>query len=186
MGRELELVADELGCSERTLRRCTHDGLLRARTIAAGGIELSEDERRYALGHWELISCLRRALRTERDVRLAVLFGSVAVGDDRSSSDVDLLVARRSDSPRPRAALSLRLGRALGRRMHLVDLEQAQASHALISDVLREGRPVLDRDGLWNALLGRRDEVLADAGREDRALLADAQEAVLAARKRAA
>lgn len=184
MGCQLAQVAQELGCSERTVRRYAREGLLRARGVAPGGLELSEDERRYASGHWRLLSHLRRALRTERDVRLAVLFGSVAVGDDRSTSDVDLLIARRSDNPRLCAALSLRLGRVVGRPVHLIDLEQAQTSPALLSDVLGEGRPVLDRDGLWSTLLSRRQEMLAGAEREDRALLADAQDAIVAARAR--
>ncbi len=184
MGYALAQVADELGCSERTLRRCAHDGLLRARAITLNGIELADGERRYASEHWELLSRLRRALRTERDVRLAVLFGSVAVGQDLPGSDVDLLVARHSHSSRLRAALSLRLSRVVGRSVHVVDLHQAETSHALLFDVLSEGRPVLDRDGMWSALLSRVDKVRAEAESEDRMLLAEAQKAVLAARSR--
>jgi uncharacterized protein len=43
-------------------------------------------------GHWTLLSQLKGALRTERDVRLAVIFGSTAVGEDHLGSDVDLLI----------------------------------------------------------------------------------------------
>ena len=132
-------------------------------------MDLSDEERSYVITHWDLIGRLRRTLRTERDVRLAVLFGSFATGSDRPTSDVDLLVVRRSDSARARAALSLRLSRALGKRVHLVDLGDARRSHALMSDVLCEGRPVLDRDGLWATLLAWREEVLAGAEAEDSA-----------------
>lgn len=151
-----------------------------------GRVELSDDERRYAAAHWDLLGRLRRALRTERDIRLAVLFGSVATGFDRRASDVDLLIVRRSGSSRARAALSLRLGHVLGRKVHLVDLGDAEHSYGLMADVLREGRPILDRDGLWKSLLGRREEILSAVEGEDRALLDEAQKAVRAARRRIA
>ena len=46
---------------------------------------------------WSLLSALRRALRTEPNVRLAVVYGSFARGDDVSDSDLDLLVSLRED-----------------------------------------------------------------------------------------
>lgn len=184
MGQELGQVARQLGCSERTVRRYIGEGLLHGRLLVAGKLELPEQERRYASSHWGLLAGMKKALRTERDVRLAVLYGSTAVGEDHSGSDLDLLVLRRSTSMRARAALSLRLSRSLCKPVHLVDLGQAEASPGLLADVLREGRPLLDRDGLWAALLERRDEIAHRASSDEDALAAKAQAAVLAARTR--
>lgn len=173
MGKALAAIADELGCSERTLRRYVREGSLRARESLPRALELPLAEERYLKQHWELLSRLKSALRTERDVRLAVLFGSVATGEDRPDSDIDILVSRRSSSQRSKAATSLRLRHAIGRPVHLVDLDQAQTSARLLADVLIEGRPLLDRDELWDDLCAQRDEVLIRARDEEDALTAD-------------
>lgn len=179
MGRELARIAHGVGCSERTVRRYVGEGLLRSRSVLPGRLELSEEEEVYLSGHWTLLAGMKHALRTERDVRLAVLFGSTAVGEDRPDSDLDLLIVRRSTTARARAALSIRLSQALSKRVHLVDLEQAEASLALLADVLLEGRPLIDRDGLWASLLDRREEIVSRARAEEAALAASAREAVL-------
>lgn len=186
MSQRLAGIARDLGCSERTVRRYASEGLLRPRVVANGRLELPASEQRYARDHWALLSVLKHVLRTERNVRLAVLFGSMARGEGRSDSDVDLLIHGHSSSPRLRAGLSLRLAKALDRDVHVVDLEDVEASATLLADVLREGRPVLDRDGLWDALRSRQDETFRRADREERTLEAEAREAVLAARARAA
>lgn len=179
MGRELARIAQGVGCSERTVRRYVGEGLLRSRSVLPGGLELSEEEQSYLSSHWRLLAGMKHALRTERDVRLAVLFGSTAVGEDRPDSDLDLLIVRRSATARAKAALSIRLSRALSKQVHLVDLEQAEASPTLLADVLLEGRPLIDRDGLWGGLLDRREEIVGRARAEEAALAARAREAVL-------
>jgi len=186
MSQALMASAQRLGCSERTLRRYLNDGLLRGRRMVGHRMELSGAEEAYLRAHWQLLSTLRSALRTERGVRLAVLFGSMAVGDDERRSDVDLLVVHRDPAPRAFAGLRLRLGRAVGRSVDVVGLEQAEAMPTLLADVLREGRVLIDRDGLWEALYGRRREIFAAAEREDRATARHARAAVLAARERIA
>src|SRR5271168_5054942 len=95
MGWVLGGTANRVGCSERTLRRHINGGLLRGRRIAGGQLELSQAEEAYLRGHWTLLSKLMAVLRTERDVRLAVLFGSTATGEDTPVSDVDLLIVHR-------------------------------------------------------------------------------------------
>jgi predicted nucleotidyltransferase len=126
----------------------------------------------------KLLAIATDALRSERDVRLAVLFGSTATGEDRPDSDVDLLIARRSSTARARAALSIRLSKTLSKRAHLVDLEHAEAAPMLLADVLLEGRLLIDRDGLWAGLLGRRSEIVSRARSEEAALSLRAQEAI--------
>jgi len=186
MSQALALSAERLGCSERTLRRYVNDGLLRGRRVAGRHVELSASEEAYLGGHWELLSSLRAALRTERAVRLAVLFGSTAVGEDEHESDVDLLVVRRDSGPLSLAGVQLRLARALGRPVDVVCLEQAEAMPTLLADVIREGRVLIDRDGLWESLIDRREEILASAEAEERMVARRARAMVRSARARSA
>jgi uncharacterized protein len=186
MSQALSTSAERLGCSERTLRRYVNDGLLRGRRVTRRQLELSGAEESYLVSHWELLNGLRTALRTERTVRLAVLFGSTAVGDDERSSDVDLLVVHRDPAVRALAGLKLRLRQTLGKSVDVVGLEQAETMPTLLSDILREGRVLVDRDGLWDGLREREPEVSAAAAREERATARRARQTVAAARERIA
>jgi predicted nucleotidyltransferase len=184
MGRALAETAATLGCNERTLRRYVNDGALRGRRLLRGGLELSSNEEDYLRSHWALLNALRSALRTERDVRLAVLFGSAAVGDDHEDSDIDLLIAHLRPGPHPLAGVKSRLRRALGKSVHVVGLEQAQVSPSLLADILQEGRPLIDRDGLWRELTAQQDDVFDRAAHEEQASAASALQAIAAARER--
>jgi predicted nucleotidyltransferase len=186
MSQTLSTSAERLGCSERTLRRYVNDGLLHGRRVARRRLELSYEEEKYLAAHWELLSKLRTALRTERGARLVVLFGSTATGEDQDSSDVDLLVVHEDEGPRSLARLQMRVRRALGRPVDVVGLEQAETMPTLLADILREGRVLVDRGGLWDGLQERRREVSAAADREEREVARRAHEAVLAARERIA
>ncbi len=178
--------AAEVGCSERTLRRHVAGGLLRGRRVARGQLELSHAEGAYLRAHWELLSTLLSTLRTERDVRLAVLFGSTATGEDTPASDVDLLVVHRHPGWRTQVDLRMRLRHALGRAVDVVMLEQAETVPSLLADVLREGRVLVDRDGLWGTLLQRREEILEAGAREDELIMARAHATLAEAGERLA
>lgn len=186
MGWLLEESAKRVGCSERTLRRYVNGGLLRGRRVVGGQLELSRREEDYLRSHWALLNKLMGALRTERDVRLAVLFGSTATGENTPVSDVDLLVVRREPDWRSHVALRMRLRRSLGMPVDLVELAQAEEQPAILADVLREGRVLIDRNGLWSALQARREEIFAAAEREDELVLTRARAAVAAAAERLA
>jgi predicted nucleotidyltransferase len=186
MSQTLSMSAKRLGCSERTLRRYVNDGLLRGRRVARRRLELSSAENDYLAAHWALLSELRTALRTERAARLVVLFGSTATGEDHGSSDVDLLVAHNEEGPRSLVRLQMRLRRAVGRSVDVVGMQQAETMPTLLADILREGRVLVDRDGLWEGLQKRRREVSAAAAREDQDLAWRAHETVVAARERIA
>jgi predicted nucleotidyltransferase len=186
MGWVLGESAKRIGCSERTLRRYINGGLLRGRRVAGGQLELSHAEEAYLRGHRALLGKLMAALRTERDVRLAVLFGSAATGEDTPVSDVDLLIVHRRSGGMVQAGLCVRLRRALGTPVDVVMLEQAEAQPSLLADVMREGRVLVDRDDLWGVLQERRDEILAAGAREDEQIMIGARATFAAARERLA
>ncbi len=183
MGQLLGHTAGEIGCSERTLRRYIGAGTLRGRRVATHGMELSASEADYLRKHWALLHTLKGALRTEREVRLAVLFGSTAVGEDHADSDIDVLVAHRGEGL-PLAGLRTRLRRTLDKPVHIVSLEQARDAPSLLADVLQEGRPLIDRDGLWSEINTEAEEIVTRATQEDRDVAASALGAVAEARAR--
>jgi len=163
---ELADLAAELGADERTLRRAVADGMIRCERLSPRRRRVDEDERRYAVDHWSLLAKLRQALRTERNVRLAVVYGSVARGEDTQRSDVDLLVSLSKDRPNVAVKLAVRLEGALGRRVDVVRLERVwETAPFLLLRVVEEGRVVLDRDREWVRLRERRGEVARRAGR---------------------
>ncbi|MEP6952517.1 MAG: nucleotidyltransferase domain-containing protein [Solirubrobacteraceae bacterium] len=184
MARALGRTAGSLACSERTLRRYINDGLLRGRALKRRRLELPASEERYLREHWPLLRTLRAALRTERDVRMAVLFGSTAIGVDTERSDVDLLVWPRREAGLSLAPLRARLEDALDRRVHLVNIDDARRSPALMADVLAEGRVVVDRDHCWPVLVAEREDVLAHAARQDAETLAEARAVLVGAQAR--
>lgn len=157
---ELSELAGELGAHARTLRRAAADGTIRCERVSARRQRVEEDERRYAREHWPLLSTLRRALRTEPNVRLAVLYGSVARGEDTRDSDLDLLVSLRADRPDAAVKLAVRLERAVGREVDVTRLNRIQESAPLLLlRAIDEGRVMLDRDGEWTRLKARRSEI---------------------------
>jgi predicted nucleotidyltransferase len=151
-GDSLRLLARHLEVPERTLRRAAAQGLVHGERLSERRFRTTLREEAYLRGHWPLLSVLRRALRTEQKVRLAVLFGSFATGEEAEGSDLDLLVALSDPSAAAVASLSARLGDRLGRDVQLVRLQEAERSHALMVDVLASGRVLVDRDGLWSTL----------------------------------
>lgn len=157
---ELADLARELGVDEHTLRRAAGDGTIRCERLSARRTRLSEGEWDYAVAHWPLLSALRRALRTEPNVRLAVLYGSGARGDETPDSDLDLLVSLAEDRPDAAVKLAVRLERAVARQVDVARLNRVRhAAPLLLLQVIDEGRVVLDRDGEWTGLKARRGEI---------------------------
>ena len=148
----LRSLARHLDVPERTLRRAAAEGLVRGRRTSARRYETSLREEAYLRRHWPLLSDLRDALRTEPNVRLAVLFGSHATGHATERSDVDLLVALADPSAARVAALTGRLERRLDRDVQVVRLEDAERVPSLVADALEHGRVLVDRDGRWTEL----------------------------------
>ncbi len=167
MGVALQKLADEVGVSERTLRRGVGSGLVRARRPSSRRLVLSEEEASWIRVHWPLVSRLRAALRTEPSLELAVLFGSAARGDDVAGvSDLDLLVELRRPRPGALEALRVRLNRQLPAEAQLVSLDDARRNPRLLSEVLRDGRPLVDREQSWSRLQADAEQIDIRADRQ--------------------
>lgn len=162
---ELELLAAQIGANERTLRRAFNDGALRAERPTPRTLKMGSAEKRYLRRSWKLLAALREALRTEQNVRFALLFGSAARGDDTPSSDIDLLVEMRDPSLIRIADLTEKLEVLLGRRVDIVALDQARGNPLLLAQALDEGRVLVDREDLWPPLRDE-TEVLAKRARD--------------------
>jgi predicted nucleotidyltransferase len=164
MSLVLERLASEVGVSERTLRRAANGGLIRAQRPSARRLLLSDPEAAWVRSHWPLVSHLLAALRTEPNLELVVLFGSVARGDEvKGVSDVDLMVELRRDVPGALEALRLRLNRQLPIEVQLVPLEGARRNPRLLAEVLRDGRPLVDREQSWSLLQAGAGDAQAQA-----------------------
>jgi predicted nucleotidyltransferase len=170
---DLALLAHEVGVHERTLRRAVAEGSLRAARPSPRTLDISLAEREYVRHSWKLLSALRGALRTEHNVRFALLFGSVARGTAAPGSDVDVLVAVRDAALERVVELSDKLSAATGRRVDLVRLEDAESEPPFLADVIADGRVLVDREGLWPWLRDR-EASLRRASRQRHAKRTDA------------
>lgn len=148
----LHSLARHLDVPERTLRRAASEGLIHGERTSPRRFRTSMREEAYLRSHWPLLRELRDALRTEPNVRLAVLFGSQATGTATAQSDVDLLVVLRDSSASRVADLAGRLERRIGRSVQLVRLEDAERTPVLMAAALERGRVLVDREGRWHEL----------------------------------
>ncbi len=174
MSRVLEELADDVGVHERTLRRAVAEGAIRARRVSPYKLDLPVGERHYVRTHWPAIGALRAALRTEPSVQCAVLFGSVARGDDTIESDLDLLVWMGDAPNSARHALARRLAARTGRHVHVLDVRDARERPMLLESIVRDGRVLVDRTGHWSALKAGASGLRRGAARERRELAAEA------------
>jgi predicted nucleotidyltransferase len=179
MSLVLEQLANDVGVHERTLRRAVGGGLIHAQRPSSRQLSLSEQEMVWVRSHWPLVSRLLAAVRTEPNVALAVLFGSVARGTNvDGASDVDLLIELRHPSPGALEALRRRLDERLQPDVQLVPLQAARRDPHLLAEVLRDGRPLVDRGHVWPRLQTQREVAQAQADQAGRKLHEEARAAV--------
>jgi hypothetical protein len=86
---KLDEIAQQLELTGRTLRRAILRGTIRGTRVSPRRFDLEPQEREYIRRYWPLIGRILQVLRTQPNVRLAVLFGSVSRGEERRDSDVD-------------------------------------------------------------------------------------------------
>jgi predicted nucleotidyltransferase len=156
---DLSRLSAGLDTSERTLRRAAKTGLIRADRLSARRLHVPDSERRYLISHWPILADLRAALRTEPNVRLAVLFGSTARGDDGPASDIDVLVDLQRAGSIRLIAIEDRLSKKIGRPVDLVRRSRADRDQTLMSEVIADGRVLVDRDAVWSRIAADPDEV---------------------------
>lgn len=165
---ELAILASEVGASERTLRRAANQGALRTERPTPRKLDISAAERQYVRRYWPLLAKLRAVLRTEQNVRFALLFGSAARGEDLPGSDVDVLVELRDDSLDRVVDLGAKLEVALGRRADVVTQAEAESSPHLLAEAASDGRVLIDRETRWADLRDRAADLRRQASRRDR------------------
>jgi len=132
-----------------------NDGALKASRPSPRVLELPLSERLYIRRRWPLIAKLRAVLRTEHNVRFALLFGSAARGDDTEGSDVDVIADLRDSSFDRVLDLAIDLEGAVGRSVDVIRLEDAEEDPTFLAIALSEGRVLVDRRGAWPALTER-------------------------------
>jgi predicted nucleotidyltransferase len=152
---ELALLAGDLGVHERTLRRAVSEGAIHGERPTSRTLVLPLSERQYLRRTWPLISRLREALRTEQNVRFALLFGSAATGSHTPASDIDVLVELRDGNLDRVVDLSSKLAAIVGRRVDLLRLEDVEADLSFLANALDEGRVLVDREDRWPQLKRR-------------------------------
>jgi predicted nucleotidyltransferase len=98
---------------------------------------------------------LRQTVASLPEVRLAVLFGSIARGKAEPESDVDVGVLLEPDSPDARSRVEAELGNAVGdREVDVIFLKDAPP--LLRFEVARDGVVLRqDQDGLWTDFKAR-------------------------------
>ena len=149
-----EALAEQLGTSERTLRRLSEVGMLRARRDWR---RLKPGEGEWLISHWQMVRALREALRTEKGVKSVLIFGSVAKGTDGPDSDLDLAVDMEDDEDlMVRRALRKRLEAAVGRKIDMFSLRDLESEPSYLPsfllNIMKDARPVVDREGWWASL----------------------------------
>lgn len=160
-------IAAQLGADARTLRRAAQRGTVRCRRPAPRSLELAAGELAYLQSHWELLGILTRALRTEPNVDLAVLYGSAARGSEHLGSDLDILVSFRDNTQASTAILARRLEEHTGVAMDIASLARVRKqSPLLLLQVIDEGRVLVDRDDTWQELRDARETIARAARRQ--------------------
>jgi predicted nucleotidyltransferase len=178
MGLALAQLAQTVGTGERTLRRAIADGTIHAVPVGSRRSSLTPEEAEYVRLHWSELGVLRRVLRTEPNVALAVVFGSFARGEAQPDSDLDVVIALRRLDPLGLERLRRRLQPHVRRPLQLVALSDVERSASLLYEVLRDGRVLVDRAGQWTGMQARRAAITSAADAEGLRLAEEARQAV--------
>jgi predicted nucleotidyltransferase len=125
-------------------------GVVRARDYDTCGVAQGNDN-----GSADrVIDVLSVTAATDPEIDLVVLFGSVARGEDRADSDVDVIVDG-SVTKDFAAWTQLRghLLEQLERPVGLLSVREAQSAPEVLVSALKEGRVIKDVAGRWSELV---------------------------------
>ena len=124
----------------------------------------------------DLNNRIRQILSRQGDIRLAILFGSLAAGDATPQSDLDLAVLMRIPlSTETKMTLIGELSQAIGRPVDLIDLRVA--GEPLLGQILKHGVRLFGNDTDYAELLKRHLFEEADFMPYRRRILADRRQA---------
>src|SRR3989338_2603743 len=97
---------------------------------------------------------IQATLAPHPEVRLAILFGSLATGQGHHDSDVDLAIdAGQPLEIKAKIALMAQLAECTGRPVDLIDLQTV--GEPLLGQILKHGNRLLGEDGLYAELIKR-------------------------------
>lgn len=153
-------MANELGVSDRTLRRAVVLGLVRGVYMTQRGLYLAPDEIEYLRRQWTMLDRLRRALRNEPAVEFALLYGAAArrrPSPVPRSGTLRLLLATRQRPSDVLPRLHAKLTWAAEQSVALVALDSVADQPTLLLEAIRDGRVLVDRRGTaWSKLKRQR------------------------------
>ena len=102
----------------------------------------------------DLLQAILAAIDTQPGIRLAILFGSLAVGREQADSDLDLAVdAGHRLTTGEKLALMNELAKRTGRPVDLVDLYVV--GEPLLGQILRHGKRLLGSETCYADLIRR-------------------------------
>ena len=97
---------------------------------------------------------IQAILAQHPEIRLAILFGSLATGRGHHDSDVDLAIdAGQPLEIKAKIALMAQLAECTGRPVDLIDLQTV--GEPLLGQILKHGKRLLGEDGLYAELIKR-------------------------------
>ena len=100
------------------------------------------------------LESIRPVLARHSEIRLAILFGSMATGHASRESDVDLAVAaERALNVDEKMALMAELAEATGRPIDLIDLHTV--GEPLLAQIIKRGLRILGTDERYAELIKR-------------------------------
>jgi predicted nucleotidyltransferase len=179
MSNALPDIAAQVGANESTFRLAARRGAIRCVRPGPRSIDLAPGELAYLMQHWNLLSALTRAFRTEPNVQLAVLYGSRARGTEHEVSDVDVLVSFRDDALGSPNALGSRLEDAVGIPVDVARLSRVRKeSPFLLIQAIDEGRVLVDREHTWTGIREGRETIARAARRRMSRAREDAAESL--------
>ena len=97
---------------------------------------------------------IEEALQSFTQLKLAILFGSIASGRQRQDSDLDIAVASQQPlTEQEKIEMIGALAACTGRPVDLVDLKVA--AEPLLGQILRHGRRIMGSDTQYGELISR-------------------------------